>query len=84
MNALAAVSINSANAANAKTVIRDVKILDLREREISGFVFINLSFCHRGSRLVNPLTTGLSGRGMGVSSVTLTSDPELDGCEIRC
>jgi hypothetical protein len=77
MKALAAVSINSANAANAITVIRDVKILDLREREISGLVFINLSFCHRGSRLVNPLTTGLSGRGMGVCSKTLTSGPKF-------
>ena len=68
MKALAAVTINRAIAANAINVIRDVKNLDLWEREFGFVVIIVNLLCDRYSRLVNPSTTGLTGRGMGVVS----------------
>jgi len=72
MKALLAVIAKSANAAKAMNVIRDVKILDLWERE-SNFVVIlvYLLLSYRCSRLVNPSTTGITGRAWGLSSADL-------------
>jgi hypothetical protein len=51
MKALAAVNANSANAANAINVIRDVKNLDLWEREFEFVVIIVNLLCDRYSRI---------------------------------
>ena len=65
IKAVAAVIANSANAASAINVIRDVKNLDLFEREFVFVVMIVNLLLHRYCRLVIPSTTGLTGRGMG-------------------